>query len=115
MAGQPFKDGPAFLTTSVADVYVPSANTYALVRHIRIVNTNASARTVSIWLGATGGSANGTELIEGYSVAGNASALPVDLWYPEGLKLTASDFITGQAGTDSTSLVITVTGDLYAA
>lgn len=111
MANTPFKDGPAFLTTTSDDVYVPSANTIALVRHIHIANSNSSARTFSLWVGATGAEANGTELAEAISVAGNDV---YDMYFPAGLKLTESDFLVGLSSADSTSLAITVMGELYA-
>ena len=111
MAGTPFKDGPEFLAASAANIYNPSANTYALIRHIHVANTNAAARTLSLYVGLTAGSANGTELIEGYSIAGTET---FDLYFPAGLKLVAADFLTGLSGTDATSLVITTSGELYA-
>lgn len=110
MAGTPFKDGPAFLTTTSDNVYNPSANTYALVRHIHIANSNASARTFSLWVGATDAEANGTELAEAVSVAGNAV---YDMYFPSGLKLVAADFLVGLSSADATSLAITVLGELY--
>ena len=111
MAGTPFKDGPESLSNSVANIYTPSANTYALIRHIHIANTDSSARTVNLYVGLTGGSANGTELVEGYSIAANDV---LDLYFPAGLKLTSSDFLTGSASA-ATVCVITTTGELYAA
>jgi len=112
MAGVPFKAGPAFLLTTSEDVagVTPSANTYRLIRHIHIANTNAAARTVSLWLGLTGAETNGTEIVEGKSIAGNDV---LDLYFPSGLRVATTDFLVGMAGTDATSLVITVTGDTY--
>lgn len=110
MAGTPFKDGPSAMATSAADLYVPAANTYALVRHIHVANAAGSAATVNLYVGATGGSANGTELCEGYSIAANDVA---DFYFPAGLKLTSSDFLSGFGS--ATTCVVTVTGELYAA
>jgi hypothetical protein len=112
MAGTPFKDGPTYLTDSAANIYVPSAATiYALVRHIHLVNTDASARTVDLFVGATGGSAAGTEILEDYSIAANDV---YDLYFPAGLKLTSADYLTGLASVTNV-VVCTVTGELYAA
>jgi hypothetical protein len=114
MAGTPFTAGPAFATTSAADVagVTPaSAATYRLVRHIHFANTNAAARTISAWKGASAGSTNGTELVEGKSIAG---ADVFDLYFPAGKKFLNTDFLTVQAGTDSTSITVTVDGESYA-
>ena len=110
MAGTPFKDGPAAMATSAADLYNPSANTYALVRHIHLANAAASTATVSLYVGLTGGSANGTELCEGTTIAANDV---LDLYFPSGLKITTSDYISGLAS--ATTVVATITGELYAA
>lgn len=112
MPGTPFRTGPAYLATTSENVYNPAANTYALVRQIHVANTNASARAVSLWLGATGAEAGGTEIIKGKSIAGN------DEWneyYPSGKKMTSTEFLVGLSSVDATSLVITVIGEIYAA
>lgn len=111
MAGTPFKDGPAYVANAAADLYVPSANTYALVRHIHLANTDSTARTVSLYVGATGGSSGGTELLGTYSIAANDVA---DVYFPAGLKLTSSDYLTGVASAAS-KVVCTISGELYAA
>lgn len=112
MTGTPFKDGPAALVTTSEDIYVPAANTFALVRHIHIANTNAATRAVSLWVGATGAEAAGTALAEGVTVAANDVK---DFYFPSGLKLTATDFLVGLSTVDATSLECTVTGEIYAA
>lgn len=110
MPGTPFKDGPAAMATSAADLYTPGANTYALVRHIHLANGAGSAATVSLYLGLTGGSANGTELCELLAIAASDVA---DLYFPSGLKVTTTDFISGLAS--ATTVVATITGELYVA
>lgn len=111
MAGTPFKDGPEFVLSTVGNIFNPAANTYSLIRHIHIANTNAAARTISMWVGLTGGSANGTELVEGKSIAANDV---FDMYFPSGLRLVNADFLTAQSSVDGTSLVITTTGENYA-
>lgn len=113
MPGTPFKAGPAFLTASAADVagVNPAANTYRLIRHIHVANKNASARTVTLYKGATGGSASGTELAAAETVAANSH---VDYYWPSGDKYTTTDFLSGLSSVDATSLVITVHGEIYA-
>lgn len=116
--GKSFKDGPEFILSTVGNIYNPAANTIAKIYHIHVANTNASSRTVSLWVGATGGSANGTELIEGHTIAAAGSTTAddfYDLYFPSGLTLTSSDFLTAQSSVDGTSLVITTTGELFAA
>jgi hypothetical protein len=110
MAGKSFKDGPSALATSAADIYNPSANTVANVRHIHAANAAASAATLNLYVGLTGGSANGTEICEGYTIAANDVA---DFYFPAGLRLTSSDFLSGFAS--ATTVVLTVMGDLEAA
>ena len=76
---------------------------YIILRHIRIVNKHAStAATFSLWLGATGANAAGTELWTGKSIAANDSFE----WYGN-LKMTSTDFLVGGSGT-ATALTITV-------
>lgn len=116
MPGTPFKDGPAYVAVAAADLYVPAANTYALVRNIRLVNKDASARTVSLYVGATGGSAGGTEIITPGFILAAAGAVgsEKDVYFPAGLRLSATDFLTGVASSAST-VVCTISGEIYAA
>lgn len=109
--GKNFVDGPAYVANAAADLYTPGTGTYALVRHIRLVNKDSSARTVAIYMGATGGSAGGTELVGTQSIAANDA---LDVYFPAGLKVTTSDFISGVASQAST-VVATITGELYVA
>jgi hypothetical protein len=69
--------------------------TYVIIRHIRIVNRTGTAATFSLFVGATGANAAGTEVFGiGTSVAANSS---VD-WYGM-IRLDTADFIVGGAGT----------------
>jgi hypothetical protein len=84
-----------------------NANTYLILRHWRIVNKTGSAATASLWLGATGGNAAGTEVIaQGTSVPANS--------YIEGfgqLRLDVADFLVGGAGT-ATALTFEAEGEI---
>lgn len=111
MAGTPFVDQGAIAVTS-EDLYTPPANTYALVRHIHVANTNAASRSVSLWRGATGAEGAGTAITEGEVITGNTTK---DYYFPAGLKFTTTDFLVGLSTVDGTSLEATVTGELYAA
>ena len=115
MADRPFRFGPVALTTSAADLLNPTvtswagpvciipalAGLYLTVRHIRIVNKTAGAVTFSLFLGATGASAAGTEVVgSAKSVAANDA---YD-WYGA-MVIVAANFLTGLASAN-TSLTI---------
>lgn len=69
--------------------------TYLVLKHLRISNKTGSAATFSLWIGATGANAAGTEFIgTAQSVAANSF---VD-WYGM-VRLDAADFLVGGAGT----------------
>jgi hypothetical protein len=71
-----------------------SANSYIILKHVRIVNKTNGAVACSFWLGATGANAAGTEVIgSGLSVPANSY---VD-WYGL-LRLDPADFLVGGAG-----------------
>ena len=113
-----FRFGPVALTTTLTTnllnpptasggVNAGSSSQYIILKHARITNKTASAATFSLWLGATGANAAGTEVIgSGKSVPANDS---VD-WYGV-LRLDAADFLVGGAGT-ATALTITGEGEI---
>ena len=80
---------------------------YILLTHIRIVNKGAGAANVSLYIGATAGSAAGTEFaFNGYSVAQNSY---VD-WYGR-VRLEPADFLSGTASV-VTTLVFEAEGEI---
>lgn len=98
--------GPAYISNSVANLYTPAAATiYTVLRHVHIANRGAAAATFTMYVGATGGSAAGTELFKDVSVA---IAGYFD-WYGY-LRMDSTDFLTGIASVAS-SLVVTVSGE----
>lgn len=100
--------GPAFIANAAADIYTPAAATiYTVIRHIHVANVTAGAVTFTLYVGATGGSAAGTELFKGYSVAANSS---FDFYCA--LKMVSTDFLSGLASAAS-SLTIVVEGEQY--
>lgn len=105
--------GPAYVSNAAADIFNPASNTYALVRQIHLVNKDTStAYTVTLYVGATGGSAGGTEVSGGsHSIAAGAE---LDLYFPSGLRMSTSDFLSGVASAAS-KIVVTVLGEKYAA
>lgn len=116
-----FKFGPVALTTTLTTNILNPAITslagpigftasqpYLLITHIRITNKTSTAATFSLWIGATGGNAAGTEFIgTGVSVAANSS---YD-WYSPGFRIDAADFLVGGAGT-TTALTISGSGEI---
>lgn len=115
-----FRFGPVALTTTLTtNILNPDLTSvtgpigftmtdpYIILRHIRIVNKTAGAVTFSLWLGATGANAAGTEVIgQGYSIAANSA---FD-WYGA-LRIDAADFLVGGAGT-TTALSIEGEGEI---
>lgn len=80
---------------------------YSVVRHIHIVNKAVATVSFSLWLGATGGNAAGTELFTGHSVAPGS-----EFDHYCNLKMTSADFLVGGASA-ATSLTVVVTGEQY--
>lgn len=102
--------GPLALTaTLTTNVYnQSSALIYDVLTHIAIVNKTGSAATFSLWLGATGANAAGTEVI------GTAKSVPANdtyHWYGR-LKMISTDFLVGGASA-GTTLTIQAEGDQY--
>jgi hypothetical protein len=111
--------GPVALTTSAANIVNPptltggtgladtNANTYVILRHIRVVNKTSSSAAVSLYIGATGASAAGTEFAFNSAVVAGNSYLD---WY--GLvRLEPADFLTGSASAN-TSITFEAEGEI---
>jgi len=77
-----------------------TATIYDVVKHIHVVNKTAGAVTFSLWLGATGGNAAGTELFNAYSVASYST-----FDYYCSLRMISTDYLVGGASA-ATSLTI---------
>lgn len=98
---------PGTTTGGVNSTSSPYGNLRILLTHIRIVNKTGSAATVSLWIGATGANAAGTEFaFQAYSVAANSF---VD-WYGR-IPFDVADFLVGGSGT-STALSIEGEGEI---
>ena len=108
MAGQLLRlAGPAFLANAAADVLTtPAAGLHNIIQHVQIVNVGA-ASTYSLYLGATGGSAAGTQ------VAGGTRAIAAndvhDIYFSPGLVMENTKYLSGVAA-DASRLSITVMG-----
>lgn len=94
-------------TTGGVNMPAGSGNLYFLLNHIRIVNKTGGAVTFSGYIGATGGSAAGTEFL-GTSLSVPANSY-ID-WYGA-LRLDVADFLTGVASA-ATSLTIEGEGEI---
>ena len=117
-ANKTFRVGPLALTnTLTTNILNPAAATggvnggssaqYIVLKHIRIVNKTAGAVTFTLYLGATGATAAGTEIIgTATSVAANSA---YD-WYGQ-LRLDAADFLSGGASAN-TSLTFQAEGEV---
>ena len=106
--------GPAAMATAVANLVnctltsnsgpvgissPASLALYLIVTHIRLVNTAASAQTVSLFIGTTATSATAAAFaFNGYSIAANSY---VD-WYGR-VRLDAADYLTGLSSATTTT------------
>jgi len=98
---------PGTVTGGVSPGGTSIASLYMVLRHIRIVNKTASAATFSLYIGATGANAAGTEFMGvGQSVPANSY---VD-WYGM-VRLDPADFLVGGAGT-ATALTLEAEGEV---
>lgn len=117
-ANKTFRFGPvalsATLTTNILNpptaaggVNAGSSSQYIVLNRIRIVNKTASNITFSLYLGATGANAAGTEVI------GTAYNIPPNLafdWTGR-MRIDAADFLVGGASA-GTSLTIEGEGEI---
>ncbi len=84
-----------------------SAAQYIVLKHIRLVNKTAGAVTASLWRGATGANAAGTEFLwQGASVPANSFLEAFGIW-----RFDAADFLVGGASA-ATSLSIEGEGEI---
>ena len=96
-----------------------NANTFLLIRHIRVVNKTNAAASFALWLGATGANSAGTEVIAGGAAtagalnAGTGLSVPANSafdWYGY-LRMDVADFLVGGAGT-ATALTFEAEGEI---
>jgi hypothetical protein len=95
------------ITSLAGPVGYTQTQPYIILRHVRISNKTGSAATFSLYKGATGANAAGTETIgTAYSVAANSA---FD-WYGI-LRLDSADFLVGGSGT-ATALTFNAEGEI---
>lgn len=101
--------GPVALSnTLTTNIYNPaSALIIGKAKHLHVSNKTAGAVTFTLYLGATGANAAGTELYVGESVPANTAK---DYYFSPGLKFSSTDFLVGGASA-ATSLTLTLMGE----
>ncbi len=101
-AGNLFNPG-----TTTGGVNSPATNLYGVITHMRAVNKTSSPVTISLYIGATGGSAAGTEF------AWVAKAIPANdaIDWNGRVPIQAADFLTGLASL-VTSVVLEIDGEI---
>jgi hypothetical protein len=118
MQNKAFRFGPIALTatpttnllnpaTAAGGVNAGAEAQYIILRHLRAVNKTAGAITISLWIGATGANAAGTEF------AWQATSVPANSfidWFGA-IRLDAADFLVGSASA-ITSLSLTGEGEV---
>lgn len=118
-ANKTIRFGPTAVTNAATNMVNPNVTSlagpvgftitqpYVILRHIRFVNKTASPHNFSMFIGATGGSAAGTEFGGSSLVVAANSAYD---WYGV-LRLDAADFLTALADAN-TSLVFEAEGEV---
>lgn len=109
MQNKAIRIGPVALANAVADIFNPpvvsggtnppalSTTTYVILRKIRLVNKTGAAATVTLYIGATGGSAAGTEICLAKVVPANDAIEIFGM-----LRLGTADFLSGLASAAAT-------------
>lgn len=119
MQNKTFRLGPVALTTTLTtNILNPptasggvnggSSSQVIFLSHIRVTNKTVTAATFTLYLGATGANAAGTELAVAKSVPPNDW---VDMYFTKPLRIDAADFLVGGAGT-TLALVLTAEGEI---
>lgn len=91
--------GPAYIANAAADILTtPAAGYIFRLKKIRVQNTGAAA-TYTLYIGGTGGSAGGTEIMGGgASIAANDYD---EQFWPDGLPMKNTDYLSGVSNTAS--------------
>ena len=95
------------LTSVAGPVGFTLTQPYVIFNHIRIVNKTGNSVTFSLWKGATGANAAGTEVVgQGLAIPANTAFDYYGRW-----RFDAADFLVGGAGT-ATALSIVLEGEI---
>ena len=119
MQNRPLRVGPVAMTTVVSTTILNTAlsalagptgytqtQPYAILTHIRIVNTTAGSLNVSLYIGASGASVAGTAF--GFNVYPVAANSYVD-WYGR-VRLESTEYLTG--GDSGSGLTFEAEGEI---
>lgn len=92
------------VTSLAGPVGITLSQPVIFIKHLRALNKTASPGTITAYIGATGGSAAGTESIwMGKTVPANDS---IDAYFGgQGLRLDSADFLTALANAVTTIVV----------
>lgn len=108
--------GPANLlncaiTSLAGPVGFTALQPYLIVYHIQLTNTDNIPHTVSLFKGATGGSAAGTQ----YAGVAGLVLVPGQPYnyYGSGDRFDSSTFLTGSDATATNKVVITIDAEIY--
>ena len=101
---------PGTTTGGVNSTAAPYDKLRILVRQLRIANTTVGALAVTLYRGATGANAAGTELVKAKVVPANDY---IDLWYQPWLNFDVAHFLVGGQTSGSTNdLNIQINGEI---
>ena len=95
------------VTSMTGPVGVTVGQPYAIIRHMRAANKTAGAVTISLWKGATGANAAGTEF------AWNTVSIPANSyidWYGVA-RFDSGDFLVGGSNT-ATAVTLALEGEI---
>lgn len=97
----------AAITSLAGATGITLSQPYLIIKHIRVVNVDTSARLLSLFKGATGGSSATTALASLQSIPPNSA---VDVYYGQ-LRLDSTDFLTG-FGDVANKLILFIDADI---
>lgn len=119
---RPLVSYPVGINTSVTNIFAPPAlqsstgvnagaktyyTTYALIKHIRVVNRSSSEVKLSMWLGESGASAAETEVVGSQLAIAANDYLD---WYGA-MMVDPAQFLTAQASASS-ALTVLLEGEI---
>jgi hypothetical protein len=94
------------ITSLAGPVGYTQTQPYILVKHVRLINTTSAAITVSLYKGATAGSAAGTQF--GFGTVSVPANQTLDDYTQA--RFDSADFLTGVAS--ATGVVINIAGEI---
>jgi len=111
-----FRFGPLLLTTTMTTnllnppaasggVNAGSSPAFIALRHLRVSNKSGAQATFSLWLGASGANASGTEFVGANIKVEPGAAYD---WYGANARIESSQFLVGGA---SATNALTISGE----